>query len=69
MPMKDEDKTELKTLFSEAVVDAMETFRSKTEEAAAKAQQEETEKKKNESGNDDKGAGTGFSLRGFLLGE
>jgi len=71
MPMKDEEKTELKTLFAEALVDGLETFRSKSEEAAAKAQQEEAEKKKNEPGNDGKGndAGAGFSFRGFLLGE
>ena len=67
MPMKDEEKAELKSVFAEALVDGLETFRSKTEEAAAKAQQEE-QGKKNDSGNDDKGSGRKLSFAEWLLG-
>jgi len=67
MAMKDEDKAELISVMSAAFVEGLKTFRSETEEAAAKAQQEETEKK-NDSGNNGD-TKDGFSFRGFILGE
>jgi hypothetical protein len=67
MAMKDEDKAELTAIMSAAFVEGLKTFRSETEEEAAKAQQTESEKKNEPS--DAGKVGNGFSFRGWLLGE
>ena len=64
MQLSEEDRKELKTLFSESFAEGIALFRSKTEEEAAKLKSSEEDKPKEVKGDD-----TGFSLSGFLLGK